>query len=200
MTTPPPGGGSTVFQDPHVKILGVVANGPPLAPLSYAGPGPVVYPTTLWGPRPYAASGKLVNFSFRGTLGPAGTDQAMAGGFVVGAGGRVVLLRAVGPALALFGLTNAVARPQLELFDSAGRSMAIAVAWSAASYDTMAELLTATRLVGAFQLSSGSEDQALPAFLPGGACACIVTNRGFQGGVALLEGYEVPNDPLLLSL
>lgn len=194
-----PGGGTTVAgqQDRYVKIIGDVAYGPPLGPFYSAGTGgPIVF-SDLWGPRYYPASGKLVNFSFRGTLGPIRTDQTMVGGFVVGPGGRVVLLRAVGPTLTQFGVSNAVARPQLELFNSAGRSVARAVAWSTTSRDTQTELRAATTLVGAFQLTEGSEDQVLLAYLEAGAYTCVVTNRDATSGICLLEGYEVPNAPSL---
>lgn len=194
---PTPGGGTGGLQDRTVKILGDVANGPSLGPSYQVGPPFAPTDPTLWGPRSYAADGKLVNFSFRGTLGPIRTDQMMVGGFVVGRGGRVVLLRAVGPTLTGFGVSNAVARPQLELFNSAGRSVARAVAWSTTSQDTQTELRTATTLVGAFQLTSGSEDQVLLAHLEAGAYTCVVTNRDATTGLCLLEGYEVPNAPSL---
>lgn len=190
----PPGNSAIATQDLTVKILGDVANGPPLPPIAHVGPGPVNF-QRLWGPRSYAASGHVVNFSFRGTLGAAGSEQVMLGGFVVGPGGRVVLLRAVGPTLTRLGVAGAVARPQLELFDSTGRSLARAVAWSATSSDTRMELAAATALVGAFLLTSGSEDQVLLAYLPAGAYTCAVSNRDAPGGTCLLEGYEVPNDP-----
>lgn len=195
-TVVPPGNSTVGFQDRSVKILGDVAYGPPLGPLTYSGWGTPVY-SLLWGPRAYAASGKLVNFSFRGTLGAAGGEQVMMGGFVVGAGGRVVLLRAVGPTLTRLGVGSAVARPQLELFDAAGRSVARAVAWSTTSNDTQSELMAAANLVGAFQLTAGSADQVLLAHLAVGAYTCVVSNRDATGGTCLLEGYEVPNDPTL---
>src|SRR5947209_7504657 len=98
----PTGPGLPGFQDLTVKILGNVSNGPPLPPLVSVGTGPSVFVQSPWGPRAYTSTGKFVNFAFRGFVGSA--DQPMIGGFVIGEGGRVVLIRAIGPSLATFGI------------------------------------------------------------------------------------------------
>ncbi|MCX6939583.1 MAG: fibronectin type III domain-containing protein, partial [Verrucomicrobia bacterium] len=62
---------------------------------------------------------RVINLSSRGT---SGNGRTLISGFVIsGTAPKRVLLRAVGPALARFGLSSALANPKLEVFNSAGR-------------------------------------------------------------------------------
>ncbi len=177
-----------LHQDPAVKILGNVANnlalpGFPSIPENPQGP------RLSWGPRSYTSTGQLLNLSFRGHVGGNAT---LSGGFVLGGARRVVLIRAVGPSLAGFGVADALPEPRLEVFDASGRSLATAVPWSDTNPDTRVELRAAATSAGAFALREGSKDQVLLMLLDPGAYTCTVSGANASSGAVLVEMYEVP--------
>jgi len=133
-------------------------------------------------------NGRTVNLSARARV--RADDGALIGGFVVqGPAYKRMLLRAVGPTLAAFGLTGALRDPVLTVY-SGQNAVATNDRWDAA--DNAAAVVTATRNAGAFALGSGSEDAALLITLPPGAYTVEVKGKNNTEGVALLEIYEVP--------
>jgi len=127
---------------------------------------------------------RLVNISARNRVG-TGDDVLIAGFTLSGTGTKVVLIRAVGPGLAVFNVPNPLADPRLELFASGGVRLDENDNWPAA----LAPTFTA---VGAFGLTAGGRDSALVATLPTGSYTVQV--RGADGGTgeALVEIYELP--------
>jgi hypothetical protein len=95
-----------------------------------------------------------------------------------------VLLRAVGPALAGFGVGGALANPRLQLFDGAGRLVLENDDWSGA------DLAATAAEVGAFALAPGARDAALVAALAPGAYTVHVVGTGAEAGVGLAEIYD----------
>ena len=76
-----------------------------------------------------AQEARLINLSTRAQTG-AGANILTAG-FVVGPGEpRQVLIRAVGPTLAGFGVTGTIANPVLTVFDADGKSVASNDDWA----------------------------------------------------------------------
>ncbi|PAW66999.1 MAG: hypothetical protein B9S34_06660 [Opitutia bacterium Tous-C1TDCM] len=127
---------------------------------------------------------RLVNLSARNRVGTGG-DILIAGFFVAGTGTQRVLLRAVGPGLAPFGVTGLLADPKLELFDGAVR-LAENDTWAADLAPTFAS-------VGAFALPAGSRDAAFVATLPAGRSYTVqISGVGGATGEALVEVYELP--------
>ena len=135
------------------------------------------------------AADRLLNMTSRAFV--SGTDQPLLSGFVVGGSkNRRLLIRAVGPALNGFGVTNALPDPVLLLTNSAGAPVAGNDSWQA---DANAMLtLSAMLQVGAFPLSAGSKDAALVVNLPAGNYTAQVTGGTGTSGQALLEIYELP--------
>ncbi|MCX6952148.1 MAG: delta-60 repeat domain-containing protein [Verrucomicrobia bacterium] len=135
---------------------------------------------------PDANAVRVVNFSTRATAG-AGNASLIAGFTLSGPGVKRVLLRAVGPSLAPFGVTGALADPILTLH--AGSSIvAVNDQWGGDP-----ALLAAFASVGAFGFTSpASADAALLLTLPPGSYTAVVTGVGATTGVALVEIYEVP--------
>lgn len=133
-------------------------------------------------------NGRTVNLSTRARV--RADDGALIGGFVVqGPAYKRMLLRAVGPTLAAFGLSGALRDPVLTVYS--GQSVvATNDRWEAA--DNAAAIATATKNAGAFALAAGSEDAALLISLPPGAFTVEVKGKNNTEGVALLEIYEVP--------
>jgi hypothetical protein len=106
-------------------------------------------------------------------------------GFVIsGPRPQTVLLRAIGPSLAAFGVTGALADPRLELF--AGQDHLLAND----DWGGSATLAAVAAQSGAFALAAGSRDAALVATLAPGSYTAQVS--GAATGIALIEIYEVP--------
>ncbi len=138
---------------------------------------------------------RLLNLSTRSHVGP-GPDQALTTGFVVGGGSQAkkLILRAVGPSLAAFGVPNALRQPVLRIFDSAGRLYTVSYGYTAVvgglTYD--ADLADSLLKAGAFPLPTGAGDVVeMRPFEPGTYTATITSGDG-TSGIVLLEIYEVP--------
>lgn len=130
----------------------------------------------------------LVNLSSRGRITSA-TDALFAGFVVGGTTTRTILMRAVGPSLAAFGVTDAVPIPMLSLFKG-GTLVASNENWGLLD---SARLTAAFDRVGAFRYSStASRDAALLLSLEPGAYTIQATSRTGVAGSVLLEIYEVP--------
>lgn len=134
------------------------------------------------------ANGRTVNLSTRTYVGPG--ERALVGGFVLqGTAHKRVLIRAVGPTLALLGVANVLADPVLRVFAGANQ-IADNDRWEASA--NAEAVRAASRQVGAFQLAANSEDAAVLVTLPPRAYTLEVTGKGGAEGVLLLEIYEVP--------
>jgi hypothetical protein len=127
---------------------------------------------------------RLVNVSARNRVG-TGDDILIAGFNVTGTGTKQVLIRAVGPGLAGFGVPGTLFDPRLDLFNSSGVRLGENDDWPAVLASTFSS-------VGAFALNNGSRDAALLTTLPIGSYTVQV--RGADGGTgeAIVEVYEVP--------
>lgn len=126
------------------------------------------------------------NLSIRGQTAPGAA--ALTAGFVLsGNGPRRILIRGLGPALAGFGVSDAVTDPQLEL-----RFGAIIIArnsgWAGAT-----DLATAARTAGTFALSPTSRDSAVLLTLEPGAYSAQLSSVSGATGAAMIEIYVVDN-------
>jgi hypothetical protein len=138
---------------------------------------------------------RMLNLSTRGNVGAA-ADQALIAGFSVAASGagKKLILRAVGPSLSLFGVSNPLRAPVLRIYDAAGRPYENGYVYPAViggpTYESdLAESLART---GAFPIPSGTRDVVvMMPFVPGNYTAQVTTGDG-TAGAALLEIYEVP--------
>lgn len=119
---------------------------------------------------------RLANLSVRTSMA---SGQTLIVGVVVNGGSRDILVRAVGPALAVFGLGNAMADPRLELYNG-GTRVLTNDNWSAALAPTFAS-------VGAFALPEGSRDAA---FLQPIERDRSIWALGTGPGVVLVEAYD----------
>lgn len=125
---------------------------------------------------------RLANVSSRAQLGDG---SVLVVGFAVGGTGtRSVLIRAVGPTLANFGVAGALADPRLEI-NRDGAIIRTSDNWSA----NLAPLFPP---VGAFPLASGSRDAALALALEPGTYTAQISGVGNAGGAVLVEVYELP--------
>jgi hypothetical protein len=123
------------------------------------------------------------------TLGPAGAgDRSLVSGFTIaGTGPKRLLIRAVGPALAAFGVTDALADPQLVLAPS-GFDATLA---SNDNWQGDAALAATAQSAGAFALDPASRDAAIEVVLPPGGYTVTVSSRDGIAGTALVEIYDL---------
>ncbi|WP_221032328.1 hypothetical protein [Actomonas aquatica] len=132
---------------------------------------------------------RMINLSTRAHVDTA-TGSPLITGFVIGGTTpKRVLLRAVGPTLADFGVTTAMADPQVTVYDATGTEVASVDNWGGD-----AAVSTATTLTGAFTLPTDSLDAAYLADLAPGPYTMHVTNNG-AAGVAIAEIYDASENP-----
>ncbi len=129
---------------------------------------------------------RLLNLSTRADVG-AGENALIAGFVLTGTQPRRVLIRAIGPSLAAFGVTGALADPVLTLYRGA-TVLATNDDWEI-SRSGAAIAVTAQR-VGAFALEAASLDAALLTTLPPGPYTVVVTGVDDATGIALVEVYD----------
>ena len=133
-----------------------------------------------------ASAPRLVNLSARARV-TAATEILIAGLTVSGTTARTVLVRAIGPNLAGFGVAGALADPQLRIFQGA------TLVRENDNWGGDAQLVDVARNVGAFRLSDGSSrDAVLLVTLPPGSYTAQISGAANDAGVALVEIYEVP--------
>ena len=141
---------------------------------------------------------RLLSLSSRGTVGTGA--NVMICGFSITAGApKTVLLRAVGPQLAAYGVAGVLANPTLTIFDQNGAVVQSNDNWSDVGANVTA-LRNAFTAVNAFDLATGSNDAALLATLPPGTYTAEVSGVAATQGIVLLEIYDVSGSARLLSL
>lgn len=129
---------------------------------------------------PYFAN-HLNNISTRAFVGTG--DNVLIGGLVVtGTGPKKVLVRALGPTLAQFGVGGALVNPQLELYQ--GQTLL------GTNDDWMGAANASEISASGFAPPNPAEAAILASLNPGNYTA-IVRGAGTTSGVALVEGYDL---------
>jgi hypothetical protein len=135
--------------------------------------------------------GRLINLAARAQVGTSG-DVLITGIVVQGEKPKTILVRAVGPTLATFGVAGALANPRLRLF-SGEQLLRENDNWGDGDTVTRTQITQAAASVGAFGLPAGSRDATLLITLPPGTYSAQVSGVAGGTGVALVEVYEVTN-------
>lgn len=125
-----------------------------------------------------AVASAISNVSVRTSLG---ANQTLIVGFTMVGGAKPVLMRAVGPGLAAFGVPATMDDPRLTLFDG-NSSVASNDNWGGGS-----SLAASFASVGAFPLPASSGDAALVNAVSGGRTVQI---SGPGAGSVLVEAYD----------
>ena len=135
--------------------------------------------------------GRLINLSVRTTAGTGG--QTLTVGFVLaGTPAKPLLLRAIGPTLASFGVEGAVADPQLQLF--AGESLLTANDnWFQPASGSAAAVASVAAAAGAFALPATSLDATILQTVGAGSYTAQVAAANGTG-LALAEIYDTAPD------
>jgi hypothetical protein len=134
-----------------------------------------------------ASTARVVNFSSLDQSGP-GLGQMTLGFALAGSDVRRILIRAIGPSLANFGVNGSMANPAVTLYQG-GNVIATNDDWYTA--DNVSDVRAVMSQVGAFTLSSTSLDAVLLVTLPAGVYSAVASGAGGTGGEVLMEVYEV---------
>jgi hypothetical protein len=133
------------------------------------------------------AAQRMINLSTRASVG-AGDQVSIAGFVIKGQASKTVLIRAVGPSLAAYGVTGVLEAPTLMVY-SGSTVVASNTGWTTSANPSV--LAAAAAVSGAFALTPGSADSALLLTLPPGAYTAVVGGAGGGSGVALAEIYDL---------
>lgn len=140
----------------------------------------------VYDAEPSSLRARLVNLSTRGYTGNG--EHALVAGFTLaGNAPKRLLIRAVGPGLIPYGVTEIVANPRFEVF-AQGQSVAFAGNDDWPSTTEMKAVFTAS---GAFALADGSRDAAQVLTLNPGIYTIVVTGVSGTTGNVLIELYDL---------
>jgi photosystem II stability/assembly factor-like uncharacterized protein len=138
---------------------------------------------------------RLANLSLMGFAGSA--DATLIGGFSVStlasSSTGNFLIRAVGPGLSKFGVSNPLNAPKVSVYVG-DRLIAANTAWHTAS--NASEIRAAAIRTGAFPLSEDSLDSAVLLQLGAGNYTVVVNDASGGSGSALLEIYDIDTLPV----
>lgn len=127
-------------------------------------------------------SSTLGNVSTRGYVGTG--DDVMIGGLIVGSGeSPIVVLRALGPTLAVAGITKPLLDPTIELHDENGAVLAFNDNWK----DGQPQAVIATQLA-----PGDNRESVIVAFAAPGNYTAVVRGKNNTTGIALVEAYRLP--------
>ncbi len=129
------------------------------------------------------AGSKLANISAR-ALVQTGDNVLIGGLMVVGEGSTKMILRALGPSLAPYGITNALPDPTLELHDGNGALIGFNNDWR----DNAAQ---AAQIAVSGVAPTNARESAMALTLAAGNYTAIVRGRVNGSGIALFEAYNV---------
>jgi hypothetical protein len=132
---------------------------------------------------------RIRNFSARSYVG-SGEAALIAGFVVLGDAPKTVLIRAVGPALAAYGVSRPLSDPRITLH-AMPTSAVLATSDNWSAEPSASDIRGATATVGAMPLQEGGSDAALLVTLQPGVYSAVTTGAHAETGVALLEVYEL---------
>jgi len=132
---------------------------------------------------------RLSSISTRGRVA-TGDSVVIAGFIITGQASKSVLIRAVGPTLANFGVSGTVALPKLDLY-RVGTSAPIATNTGWTTSGNTAAITAATARSGAFALGATSADSVILTTLAPGSYTAIMSSANNTPGVGLVEVYDL---------
>jgi hypothetical protein len=149
------------------------------SPSPTASPSPSVSPSPTPSPGPERSQPLNISTRLR-----VETDQnVMIGGFIInGSASKQVIIRAIGPSLAQFGVTGVLADPVLELHGAQGALITTNDNWQSANKQAIID--------AGFAPQDNLESAILTTLAPGSYTA-IVSGKNGTSGVGLVEVYDL---------
>jgi len=132
---------------------------------------------------------RLVNLAVRAPVGTG--NNILFGGFSIGgATDDAILIRAIGPSLAFppSSLTGYLVQPVLTIYQDGNPTPL----YSNTVWGGDQALVNAEGVVGAYPISTSSQDSLLLISLPTGNYTAEITGVNYTTGIAVVEIYEVP--------
>ena len=125
---------------------------------------------------------KLRNISTRGSVGTG--DNVLISGFIIGdVASATVIVRAIGPSLAAYGVSGVLSDPTLTIYDSSGSVIA--------SNDNWQDNVNSIHIGRNGLAPPNPSESALVLHLPAGAYTAIVRGANDATGNALVEVYHL---------
>jgi len=125
---------------------------------------------------------QALNLSIRGDV--LGGDNVLIGGFIItGTNPKSIVLRALGPSLTSYGISNPLSDPVLSVYNSSGALVASNDNWQS---DANHSIVEANGLAPSNLLESATVQTLAP-----GAYTAIVTGKNSDQGISLLELYDL---------
>jgi hypothetical protein len=128
-----------------------------------------------------ASGSRLAEMSTRGNVRTG--DDILIGGFIVLNGPTRVLLRAIGPELTAFGISNALQNPTLELRDGNGALIEVNDDWKSNNQQEITDTGIPPR---------DDRESAIVRNLVPGSYTALVRGKNSSTGIALVEIYRLP--------
>jgi hypothetical protein len=137
-----------------------------------------------------AATSNLDNISTRSLVQTG--DNVMIGGFIVqGTGPKRVIIRAIGPELAPFGIPNFLTNPSLELHDQTGAVIATNDNWQTTVIGGIITSNQVSDIQNSGHAPTDPRESAIIANLPPGNYTAIVRSVSGIPGIGLVEVYDL---------
>lgn len=173
----------------YAEFLGLDAGGDKIFHYQY----PTLYCITAFNVLPLhlentvfpAVGPQTLNLSTRGFVG-TGENSLIGGLIVTGGGTKEIALRALGPSLSNSGVTGTLADPVLNVYDASGSPLASNDDWQT---DGGAAELVANNLAPLDSVEAATLLSVAP-----GAYTVVVTGKGLDQGVGLVEAYDLSPD------
>jgi hypothetical protein len=156
-------------------------------------PGPTPTPTPTSTPTP--TPGRVANVSTRLPVGTG--DNALFGGFiVVGPDGstKKIIVRALGPFLSQFGVTDALANPTLEIRDGSNTVVATNNDWKNTQVGGIIAGDQAAEISGSGLAPSNDLESAIIAHLAPGRYTAVVRGVNDSVGTGIVDAFDMSAD------
>jgi hypothetical protein len=131
---------------------------------------------------------KLINTSSRAMV-TSGNGVQIVGFVIDGTENKTVLVRAAGPALSNFGITDALADPVMDVYNARGVRVGGNDNWGDDA-NSVSAIESAVSRAGAWSWTRGTKDSAALLSLAPGAYTVVVRGVGNLTGVSLVEVYD----------
>jgi len=123
-------------------------------------------------------------------------DNVVIGGFIVeGTETKKIVLRAIGPGLAQYGIPNPLANPRLELYNAAGALIGSNDNWGTTIIGGVITSDQVAAITASGYAPSDSRESAMIVNLPPGNYTAIMRGIGNMTGVGLVEVYDLSPAP-----
>jgi N-acetylneuraminic acid mutarotase len=122
-------------------------------------------------------------------------QNVMIGGFIVqGTGTKSVIIRAIGPELTQYGITDALANPTLQLYNSTGTLLCSNDNWQTTIIGGIITSSQVSEIQNSGHVPTNASESAMIANLAPGNYTAIVSGVDHTTGVALAEAYDLNPD------